>query len=289
MPQSLLKAAIIGALLALLSACSALQLAYNNGPLAAWWWLDGYVDFSSEQTPRAKAAIDQWFDATRHAQLPEYAKLVVQAQAEVMDPATPAQACRWQQQLRSKLDPALDRAIGLAADLVPGLGETQWRHIEAAFAKKNAEMRRDFLQPKLEERAKASVKRTLERAETLYGDLDEAQRRVIAAGVAASPFDPQAWLGERERRQRDTVQMLRRLGSEHADRERIVAALRVLAEHAEVSPDPTYRAYQQRLIDYNCAFAAQIHNATTPAQRKAARERLKGWEDDLRALTAPQQ
>ena len=47
----------------------------------------------------------------------------------------------------------------------------------------------------------------------------------------------------------------------------------------------TYRAYQVKLGDYNCAFAARIHNAMTPAQRQAARERLKGWEDDLRALT----
>jgi hypothetical protein len=288
MPQPLLKAAIIGALLALLSGCSALQLAFNNGPLAAWWWLDGYIDFSSAQAPRAKAAIDQWFDATRREQLPEYAALLAAAQAEVLNPATPGQACRWQQLLRDKLDPAVERGILLAADLVPGLGDAQWRHLQARFAKKNAEMREDFLQPKPEDRRKASVTRAQERAETLYGSLDEAQRRVIAAGVAASPFDPEAWLAERERRQLDTLQTLRRLGAERADRDRTVAALRVLAERAEVSPDPGYRSYQQRLIDYNCAFSAQIHNATTPAQRQAARARLKGWEDDLRALTAPQ-
>ncbi len=288
MPQSLLKAAIIGALLALLSGCSSLQLAYNNGPLAAWWWLDGYIDFASAQAPRAKAAIDQWFDATRREQLPEYATLLAAAQTEVLNPATPGQACRWAQQLRDKLDPAVERGILLAADLVPGLGEAQWRHLQARFAKKNAEMRDDFLQPKPEDRRKAAVKRTLERAEMLYGSLDEPQRRVIAAGVAASPFDPEAWLAERERRQLDTLQTLRRLGAERADRDRIVAALRVLAERAEASADPAYRSYQQRLTDYNCAFSAQIHNATTAAQRQSARARLKGWEEDLRALTAPQ-
>ena len=29
-----------------------------------------------------------------------------------------------------------------------------------------------------------------------------------------------------------------------------------------------------------------MHNAMTPAQRQAARDKLKGWEDDLRALSA---
>ena len=109
---------------------------------------------------------------------------------------------------------------------------------------------------------------------------------MITAGIAASPFDPQAWLAEREKRQRETLQVLRRLGSERADRDRILAALRALAERAETSPDPDYRSHQQRVADYNCAFAAQIHNATTAAQRKEARDRLKGWGDDARSLMA---
>jgi uncharacterized coiled-coil protein SlyX len=107
--------------------------------------------------------------------------------------------------------------------------------------------------------------------------------------VAASPFDPQAWLAERERRQRDTLQTLRRLTAERADRDRTIAALRMLTERMEISQDPAYRAYQQRLAEYNCAFGAQLHNATTPAQRQAAREQLKTWEGDLRALAAPPQ
>jgi len=270
----------------LLSGCSALRLAYNTGPQLAWWWLDGYVDFSSEQSPRARAAIDQWFEWNRSTQLLDYAALVAGARAEVLEPATAAQACRWQQRLRDAAEPALERALQQAAELLPGLGEPQWRHIEQRFAKNNAEMRRDFLQADLEDRREASVKRVLDRAETLYGRLDEPQRRVVAAGVAASPFDPLAWLGERERRQRETVQTLRRLAAERADRDRIVAALRVMVERAERSPDPAYRVYQQRLADYNCAFAARIHNATTREQRQAARDQLKTWEDDLRALAA---
>lgn len=288
MPGSLVKTAIIGVLLSLLSGCGALRLAYNNGALATWWWLDGYLDVPSDRAPRVKAAIDQWFETTRHTQLPEYATLLVAAQAEVMAPASPAQACRWMTVLRDTLDPAVERGLVQVADLVPLLDEPQLRHLEQRFARKNAEMRRDFLQPDLEERRKAAVKRTLERAETLYGSLDEPQRKVIAAGIAASPFDPQAWIAEREQRQRETVQTLRRLLAERADRDQTIAALRMLLERAETSPDPSYRAYQQRLSDYNCAFAAQVHNATTPVQRRAARERLKGWEEDLRALAAPQ-
>lgn len=270
----------------LLAGCSAIRLTYSNGPQLAWWWLDGYVDFSGEGVPRAKEAIDRWFDWHRTTQLPEYAAFLAQAQAAVTEPTTAAAACRWQQQLRDRLEPAIDRGIVAAADLVPTLGEPQWRHIERAFEKKNADMRRDYLQAGADERLKAAVKRTLDRVETLYGTVDDAQRKVVQDGVAASPFDPAAWLAERERRQKDTLQTLRRLAAERAGRDDVVAALRALAERVERSPDAGYRAYQVKLAEYNCAFAARIHNAATPAQKQAARERLKGWEEDLRSLVA---
>jgi hypothetical protein len=62
--------------------------------------------------------------------------------------------------------------------------------------------------------------------------------------------------------------------------------VRVLAERAIRSPRADYRAYQERLTRENCALAAEMHNQMTPAQRSHARNKLKGWEDDLRLLAA---
>ena len=285
--MSLIKTFIIGVLAVLLAGCSSLRLGYNNGQQLAWWWLDGYVDFSREQVPQVKQGIDRWFEWHRATQLGAYAVLLAGVRAEVLADTTPARACRWQAQLRDALEPALDRALELGADLLPGLGEAQLRHLEQRYAKGNDEMRSEFLQPDLALRARESVKRTVERAERLYGSLADAQRLVIAEGVAASPFDPELWLAERERRQRDTLQVLRRLLADRADRDQRLAALRTLVARAEISPDREYRAYQQRLAEYNCAFAARIHNATTAAQRRQAQQTLQGWEQDLRALMTP--
>jgi hypothetical protein len=289
MRLSRIKTTIIGALgliaLALLGGCSSVRLAYSTGPTLAWWWLDGYVDFSRDQVPVAKASIDRLFAWHRATQLPEYIGVLVQAGAQITEPTTPAQVCRWNDLVFEKLDPAIDRALSHGADLLPGLGEAQFRHIEQHYAKNLDQMREDFLQPDAAERRQASVKRARERAEQVYGRLGEAQRRLIAEGVAASPFDAQAWFDERRQRQSDNVQTLRRLAATKADRDQRVAALRALYERTQISPDPAYRSYQKKLADFNCAFAARIHNSTTPAQRLQARELLKGWEDDLRSLT----
>jgi hypothetical protein len=53
------------------------------------------------------------------------------------------------------------------------------------------------------------------------------------------------------------------------------------------SPRADYRRYAQALSQFNCQLSADLHNATSPAQRQVLVQKLKGWEADLRALAAP--
>jgi Family of unknown function (DUF6279) len=288
MRSSRIKTSIIGLLILLCAAalggCSSIRLAYGNAPQLLWWWIDGYVDFNGEQSPPVRQGLDNLHEWHRNTQLPALMGLLATAQAQVAEPTTAGQACRWQTQVREALEPTLQRALQLTADTLPSLTEANYRHIEQRYAKGNTEMKRDFLQADAQDRLDESVKRTLERVERVYGRVGDAQKRVVREGVAASPFDPELWLAERQRRQREVLQTLRRLSADKADADQRLAALRVLVQRLERSPDPEYRAYQQRLGDYNCAFAAQIHNSTTPAQRQRARENFKGWEEDLRTF-----
>lgn len=281
----MLKAVIIAAAL-VLAGCSALRLGYDNGPRLAWWWLDGYMDFDSRQAPAVHAAIGRWFAWHRANELPRYAALLQEAGAAMPQPTTPEAVCRWTDRLRDATAPAVDRALQEATPLVAGLGEPQLRHLEQRYAKRLAEMRDEYLQPDAAERRQASVERAVDRFEELYGRLDTAQRRVVADGVAASPWDAEVWVAERDRRQREVVQTLRRLHAERADADTTLAALRTLASRSERSADPAYREFQAKLDAYNCGFAARVHNATTAAQRERARDRLAGWERDLRSLAA---
>jgi hypothetical protein len=291
MLMSRIKNSIIGGLICLaalgLSGCGAVRLAYNNAPALTWWQLDSYFDFDREQAPAVKASLDSFFDWHRSTQLPDYVALLSSAQAPLLGPTTAAAACGWQSRVTEALEPGIDKLLMQSADLVPGLGEAQFKHLEGRYAKTIDEMRKEFLQADPARRLAKSVKRAQERAEMLYGSLDAAQLLVIKDGVVASPFNPEAWLVERQRRQRDVVQTLRQLVAEKADGDKRLAALRALVARQQRSPDATYRAYQIKLADYNCALAAQIHNATTPAQRKKAQQTLRGWEEDLRAVMAP--
>jgi Family of unknown function (DUF6279) len=258
-----------------------------------YWWIDGYADVNGEQTPRLREAIDRWFAWHRRSQLPDYAALLARAQRDIGQPTTAAAMCSWVAEAERRIDAALVEAVPAAAELMLTLTPEQLQHIERRMAKGTDELRADFLQPDPAERRAASFKRSLDRYETLYGRLDATQRERLAALLAASTFDPERWLAERRLRQREMLQALAAVsavGRGSGDRavalQQAQAAARLMAERSTRSPRPDYRAYQQRLLQDNCALAAAIHNLMTAAQRQTARARLKAWEDDMRALAA---
>lgn len=285
---------IIGlALVALaLTGCSMVRLAYDQAPNLTYWWIDGYVDSSGEQTTRLRESVDRWYLWHARTQLPDYAALLARAQRDIVAPLTAGQVCAWVSQAERRIETALEAAVPATAELMLSLTPAQLQHIERRMAKGNEEMRADFLQADREERQAASLKRAVDRFERIYGRLDTAQRERLAALLAQSSFDPERWLGERRMRQRDILQTLKSvsLAAASADRAAAVqqaqAASRVLFERTLRSPRADYRAYQQRLVQDNCRLVATLHNAMTPVQREAARNKLKGWEDDLRVLAA---
>lgn len=268
------------------TACSSIRLAYDNAPRLSWWWLDGYVDFDGEQASQVKEAIADYYAWHRQTQLAPYAVLLDELQAPLLQPTTGAAVCRWQGRFLAALQPAIERALKTTAERLPRLSDSEFEHIAAHNAKKNASFRKDYLQPDLETRAEAAYERNADRAERIYGRLGEAQKAVIRQHVTASRYDPAAALAERQRRQRDTIETLRRLQIEAAGPERRLSALRDLSERTQSSRDPAHRLRQDELRAQNCEFIATLHNTTNPEQRAHARQTAQGYASDLRTLAA---
>ncbi|WP_457335284.1 DUF6279 family lipoprotein [Rhizobacter sp. P5_C2] len=270
----------------LLSGCGAMRLAYNQAPDLGYWWLDKYIDFNDEQTPRVRDAITSWFRWNRSTQLPDYARWLDKLSGDLQQPITAAQVCRWTDEVESRMFVGLDQALPALAETALSLKPEQLKHIEKRYAKVNDDYADDYLQPDPQDRVKATMKRTMERAEMLYGDLDDAQTAQVKRAMAASPFNPELWLAERKARQQDVLQTLRRLLAERPPQAQVQAALRAIAERVQHSPRENFRSYQEKLTRYNCEFGAQLHNTTSAEQRLYAAKKLKGWAGDFRALAA---
>ncbi len=271
-------------LLPVLTACSALRVSYGQGPLLAYWWLDSQLAFSAEQAPRVRSALADWFAWHRATQLPDYAQALGETAAALAGNLTPTQVCSQIEAWQRRAERAVDRAVPAAAEQLRSLSSEQIHHLERRQADKLQEAADEFLKPEPAERRKAALARQVDRAETLYGSLDEAQRQLLAAGLAASPFDPERWLAERRARTVELLRSLRQWQAEQADSATVQAGLRRMVAETLRSPRPDYQAYSRRLLQANCALVAQLHNSTSAAQRQRAAGRLQRWQDDLRSL-----
>ncbi len=271
---------------ALVAGCSAIRLGYGQAPPIVFRWLDKYVDFNDAQELAVRGGLQDWFAWHRKTQLPDYAALLAKARADVLVNTTPERACGWWKELKARAAPAIDRALPTMADVVASLTPAQIARIEARYAKNNDEYRDEYLQPDANDRRESSVGRTVDRAETVYGGLDAAQREIIKRTVVESPFDAEVWLAERQRRQQDALQTMRKIIATKPARADAQTQIKGYFDRIETSPRELYRRYAEKLEHYNCGAAAALHNGTTTQQRQTAARRLKGWEDDFRALAA---
>jgi hypothetical protein len=283
----LLRRLIIGAGVALivgLGGCSMLRLSYGQADAFAYRWIDGYTDLDGPQSVRVRERLRGWFDWNRRTQLVDYAELLGRIDAEAAGDVTAERVCGWWAEVHRRIGRGLEQALPGAAELATSLRPMQIEHMERRYAKANQEYRDEFLQRDPAKRRKETLKRTVSRAETVYGTVDESQRKRLAGWVADSPFDPALAWDERQWRQRELLQLLRGFAADPPAQEQSRAAIRGYLQKVERSPREAYRSYSERLRDHNCRMVADLHNHATPQQRQHASKRLKGWIEDLRAL-----
>lgn len=268
-----------------LSGCGmVLKLGYGQASPLAFRWLDRYADFDDAQSLRVRGALDDALAWHRRSQLPDYVQLLARAEAEIAADATPERMCAWAGEIRTRVDTVVQYLAPAIADVAVTLTPAQLARIEKRYAETNAEYRDEHLQKSRERRHRAAVKREIERAESLYGSIDDVQRELVDRAVAASPHDAEASYAERQRRQHDALALLRRLREVGPGGGDGVGQVRAYLLRYDQSPRESQRAYVEKLTAYNCAFASTLHNATSAEQRRVAAKNLRGYQTDLRAL-----
>ena len=271
----------------LLSGCSALKLGYNNAPELSYWWLDSFLDFNDPQSTQVRvelAGLQAWH---RQNELPRYVTMLQKLQRLAPAAVTPGQLCEAYGELKPRLQAFLDQAEPGIAALAPSLSPEQLLHLQRQLDKRSEKWRSEWLTVTLDERNARRVKQLVERAEMLYGNLEEPQKARLRERVAALPFDVDLRERESQRRHRDMLQTLRQVqGSAPTDTSARTALDAWLARAVD-SPDSAYRKQQDVATQATCQTLAALHNSTTAAQRLAALKTLQSYEADAASLLAP--
>ncbi len=278
---------IISALLLVtLSACSAIKLGYNNAPSILYWWLDGYLDFNDAQSLQVRDDLTTLHDWHRSQALPAYADSLIRMQQLVPGKVSPEQLCTVATEVRFYMHQIGVKAAEPLSQLALSLRPSQFKYLAQQYEKKNKKWREEWLNLTPDELTEHRLKLAVDRAQNLYGRLQEPQRQLLRQSIANSPFDAHLSYREIQRRQQDILLTLAEHGNNAHRPVHVKAEVLALIERSLNSPDTAYRKQQDRLIAEGCQTLSKLHNSVTHAQRTKAMEMLKDYAADARILTA---
>ena len=272
-------------LFGLLQGCSAVRITYNQTPVLAYFFLDGYMDFNDAQALQIKGELTKLQIWHRQTQLPAYVELLQKTQPKMLQDITEKQACEIFADVRQKVFSLADYAEPAALAAVISLTPQQLTAMERKFTKSNTTWREEFLNGNAKDLSEKRQKSAVKRGEMLYGNLNVQQLGLIATNIAKSRFKAAQSYAERQRRQADILQVLGRVMANSQDPEGARRDLRGLLARSTASPDAVYRKYQDQAIEDACVNFAELHNTTTPEQRQKAVNVLAGYAQDFQALS----
>lgn len=269
-----------------LQGCNAVKIAYNQAPTLAYLYLDSYIDFNDVQSTQVRNELTQMQAWHRQTQLPAYIDLLQKVQQKMPQDITASQACEVFADVRQKAltmtEYAEPASLSLAATLTP----KQLDAMQRKFTKGNSSWREDYLEGSAKDVFEKRQKSAVKRSEMLYGSINDRQRSLIAQQIEKSQFKAAQSYAERQRRQKDILQTLGKVVASPQDAASLQKDMRSLLQRSVSSPDAAYRSYLETITQEGCASFAELHNTTTPEQRKKAIGVLAGYEQDFKVLAA---
>jgi HPt (histidine-containing phosphotransfer) domain-containing protein len=286
------KAALALILSVSLSSCSILETLYENSPQLVFWWLDGYLDFKSEQVPRVKEelrALQKWH---RETQLPQVLSWVQELLPMTPLDLTSEQTCGFEKKFLQTLPETIARLAPSIAKIAPSLNAEQLKALQSNFELKNKDWSKEWMSGTPHEQLDHLTEKGLEQAKDMYGRVTNAQKLELRNLAQRSGFDPAKSMGIKLYRQEETLKALEKIRllklkgdlspeGPGKETERIVLDWLNNAYHIK---DPELLRYSEQRLQFNCEAVALFHNKTTPEQRVKARNKIGFYESVMLKL-----
>ena len=280
---SSLVALVFGVLVA---GCSMVKVGYENLPLLVVWEIGGTLDLDAAQrriVERHVAEIREWH---RRTQLPQYVRLIADAETGLGDTINTARITGWREHLLASWQPLAERLAPAVAELGVTLSPAQVTRLEDEFAERNRETVREYkVDAPQPVREKARRERFEKRAESLLGYLSEEQRRIIGES-SANASDEAAWWSLRRARQRMFVDLLMRLARERPEPQRARSMAQETLQGLYWAVGGETREAIERRAAAADALAARLMQRSSLAQRRKLIATMRGYGEDFATLAA---
>lgn len=256
----------------LLSGC-VVKLAYNNLDTLIGWRIDSYFKLTPEQTRFVGRKLTEQMRWHRAEELPNTLDFFRRVQTATKDSLTAAELDELFANLNTGLSVVVTHVSADAAEFFARIDDDQIKHLENALADANEEWEERLEMP-IDERREDRDERILDVVEDWIGDLDDTQRKELAAASRRIPDILEAWLNYRRERQRQFVNIVRSARID-TDIVRIALPAWVAAEQP-----PQFQAHQRAVRE----FILEVDKRCTPEQRAFFNDKVQDWIDDLEAF-----
>jgi hypothetical protein len=270
-----------------LQGCSAIKLGYQQLPTLSYWWLDSTISFNSEQSLRAKEALEQLHRWHRREELTGYADFLQRSAQWSQGTVESTQVCSALTEVQTRLDRLMREAVRQAAPVAMMLGPRQLSHMARQWESKNEEWEKDWLRGDEQARMERRLERVVNRYSDFYGSLNAEQNALIKAQLAQSPWTAEWGRQERQRRQKDLLATLQRVSQGQMPVAQVENELWNVWQRWLKPPDAAGAALMQAMSQQACNNLTLLHNTTSSEQRQRAVRRIRAYERDLRDLILP--
>jgi len=268
----------------LLSSCSSIQLAYNQIDFLLKWWIDDYVDLTSEQGQLYDQSIPLLIKKHRQEELPKALQQLRKLRAKLDQPLQIDDGVNIVKEIKSFSRTSINLLQDDAVTLSLSLQSKQFTYLENAFAKSNKKFQNDFLKGSSEDRLEKRVEKIIERTESFSGNLSKSQKTQIKEIAREYLLDMELVYQTRLYKQQLIMKTLKKIAQEQPSPTQAKMMMNQLFNEIELGSTTEQKEFEKKRDLHSGIILAKITELFDEQQRKKTQAKLRSWEQDLQIL-----
>ena len=283
-PLQTIKITVIGCLVLLITACSTVRFAYNQGDTLVRWWIDDHIGLTAEQEVLTRELLEQQFWWHRTEQLADVSKTLEQLRGQLKRPLSTDEVRQFSDDLKKFIYAIAKKTTPDAAKIFVTLQSNQIEAMQKRMQRGNEKFAKEWLPPGLEKQNKVRADKVIDRVEWLFGSINKEQAEKIRQHINNHPLDMNMVYQERLRRQSDLIKIVKSIQQNKLNQQQAEELLTVYLKNFEYGTTKEQQAFGKRRSAIGVQLSSFITQIMNDEQRKYASSRVETWALDVQEL-----
>ena len=283
-PLQTIKITAICCFVLLITACSTVRFAYNQGDTLIRWWIDDHIGLSAEQEVLTRELLEQQFWWHRTEQLAEVSKTLEQLRRQLHRPLSTEEVSQFSDDLKKFMYAIAKKSTPDAAKIFVTLQNNQIEKMQKRMQKGNDKFAKEWLPPSAEKQNKVRADKVIDRVEWLFGTINKEQEEKIRQHIKNNPLDMNMVYQERLRRQNDLIKIVRTIHQNKLNQQQAEELLTVYMKNFEYGTSKEQQDFGKKRAAIGVQLSSFITHTMNDEQRKYASGRVETWALDVQEL-----